>query len=97
MKIIIDGRVHVHQEIIGILSLAAASRTDVGTDAKHAIEELCHHEDMADGEYLPLEIVGSPDEGLRSGMVLISSGPVAIECCANDLCRAMMAFLGGVR
>ena len=108
MKITIDGRVHVNGALLqylhdaslpGVIPGHSPCVPGLSNEAKGAIEELIAQDEMSseDGALGTAEIVGHPDEDLPSGMVLISCGPISLECCAEDLRRAMSVFVDGRR
>ena len=99
MKITIDGKVRLNGALLRYLQglvdeprSIPADETPLSAETIHAIEEFVAQDEMSETEFATATIVGHPDEDLPRGMVLLSCGPVSIECDAADLRRAMLAF-----
>lgn len=70
--------------------LTAILTSDVGSDVR---QQLLDQNDAAEDEMFAATVVGSPDEDLAPGMVLIDFGPVAVEVNAEELTRALRPFV----
>lgn len=96
MKVIIEGRVHTHHTIIR--SLDALQKQELHAEAADPVaidvrQQLLDQNDAAECEMFAATVVGSPDEDLAPGMVLIDFGPVAVEVNAEELTRALRPFV----
>ena len=93
VKTTIEGRVHLHGALLRYLK----EHPVMPEEAERAADEFLQHDELAEEDYLEAKLVGHPDECLSQGMILLSCGPVAIECCASELRRALAAFTDGTK
>jgi hypothetical protein len=100
VKVLIEARLHTDGSLIKFLSAYPhGSEADgshapaMSSAASGSVQELIRHDDLPEDDYLAAMLVGHPDEDLKRGMVLISCGPISIECCADELHRALLPFV----
>ena len=105
VKVTIDGRVHLNGALLRYLRDVVSAESQpfhapevqaaepaISFDAAHAAGEFIQHDELDPELYLELTVTGHPDEELPRGMVLLSCGPIAIECPVDELQRALRAF-----
>jgi hypothetical protein len=99
VKVTIDGRLHTSGALLQFLRTESAHAREGGNvpavseAAMGDVHELIRQDNLADGCMDEVEIVGHPTDDLEAGSVLLSCGPVSIECDADELRRAVMPFV----
>ncbi len=96
MKVIIGGRIHLNGALLDHFR-HELDNTKAG-DFIHspkliAMNQCVDHDDEFENELLEMEIIGSPDEDMVDGRVLLVFGPLSIEVDAAELRRGLLPFI----
>jgi hypothetical protein len=97
MKVITKGRIHLDG------SLLKQFRDELTRITPPHIEKYSHgavmkrfldHDNLCEGDMLEMEVVGSEEEHMVDGHVLLVFGPLSIEVDGRELRRALLPFIG---
>ena len=100
MKVITKGRIHLNGSLLEHFR-DELNRMNTGHSTilkQHSymavMNKFLTHDDFYEDELLEMEVVGSEEEPMVDGRVLLVFGPLSIEVDGRELRRALLPFIG---